>query len=364
MSYTPSGGTFAVIKTVTVDNGKPSLVSNSPEPGLIVKGNTDITFSADITDSISGYDAKFTTGTPERGIKGDLSNADLLNDGTGSIGARSFGPTDANHITKEGGVRLVVAGNVVALAEGDFTKIDGGWRVSKTINSSSLQSISTNVPWYFETRDRANNVQRTSGSVSGTAGTGSTGGVIVDAKFAGNLNANTFLRTNVRVSKKDPSNNTVTSNAQPVTLFAGASGTFTIPNTLGADATLGGTAGDADDLLFDDAVADRYSDSDGNGTTDPAVDAVIPATDGYQCRVDERDTINLGAITGTPSSLVPQTIMLEIKGAPDGAGPDGSGATVSGPAAEALQVTACDPAPKNSYEILGTNPDHHRQRRA
>ena len=70
-------------------------------------------------------------------------------------------------MTKKGGIRLVVAGNVVELVENDFTKIDGGWTVSKTVNSNAMQSIAPNVPWYFEVRDRANNSRRTSGTVKG-----------------------------------------------------------------------------------------------------------------------------------------------------------------------------------------------------
>ena len=102
-------------------------------------------------------------------------------------------------MTDKGGVRLVVAGNVVGLAEGDFTKIDDGWRVTKTLNSSSIQTIGANVPWYFEARDRANNSQRTSGAVSGSAGAGSgvtTGSptpTIVDNRFEGDLDNMTFL---------------------------------------------------------------------------------------------------------------------------------------------------------------------------
>ena len=61
----------------------------------------------------------------------------------------------------------MVAGNVVQLVENDFTKIDGGWNVSKTVNSNAMQSIAPNVPWYFEVRDRANNSRRTSGTVKG-----------------------------------------------------------------------------------------------------------------------------------------------------------------------------------------------------
>ena len=86
VSFTPAtGGTFAVIKKVTVDNGKPILVSTSPEPGLIVKGGVDITFSADITDGGAGFDGKFKSdNTPHErtGLMTNLSTAGTLVAGT------------------------------------------------------------------------------------------------------------------------------------------------------------------------------------------------------------------------------------------------------------------------------------------
>ena len=315
VSYTSTDGTFAVIKNVTVDNGKPSLVSTSPAPGLIVKGNTDITFSADITDSTSGFAGKFTGAA---GLTNALSPDGLLNDGTGT-----FQATDKNDVTLEGGVRLVVAGNVVDLKEGNFTKIDGGWRVSAKLNSTALQAISTNVPWYFEVRDRANNLQRTSGSVSGSAGSTSAGGTVVDARFIGSLNVNTFLGSIIRVSRKVGSD-TVTGNNQ-TTAFAGATGQFTPVNT-------------ATDPLFKDAVPSRMYDSNGDGTLD-STDTVIPATEGFQCPFDARDTIVL--TPATPTSGTNQTVATTTVGEADGTAAD--------------QATACAPKPKDGYEILGTN---------
>ena len=300
VSFTPTGGgTFATIKTVMVDNGKPALVATSPDPGLIVKGNVDITFSADITDSGAGFDAKYGSATaePPTGIAADLSPDGLL--------------TAANNTTNAGGVRLVVAGNVVELPESAFTKIDDGWRVTATINSTSLQGIATNVPWYFEVRDRANNVQRTTGSVSGTAGADSEDGTIVDSTFSGTLNTGTFLGTMIRVMKKDGAT-TVTSKPRAVT-FVGTNGVFTIPGT-SAVAT----------ALFPDAVAD---DEDSNTINDA----------GYQCRFDERD-----AYLADNSDL-------------DATQPDGGVNGVADSDNNAAQLMACQPAEGDKYEILGTN---------
>ena len=53
-----TGNTFATFATIIVDNVKPAAGHQRSEPPLIVKGSVDITFSADITDGGSGYDAK------------------------------------------------------------------------------------------------------------------------------------------------------------------------------------------------------------------------------------------------------------------------------------------------------------------
>ena len=306
VSYTPTGGTFASIETVKVDNGRPSLVSNSPTPGLIVKGNTDITFSADITDSISGYTSTNTTAAGSIHTKDD--GGAVLTTGT-------------NDVTDEGGVRLVVAGNVVDLARGDFTKIDDGWRVSKTLNSTALQAIATNVPWYFETRDRANNVRRTSGSVSGTVGATSAGGTIVDAKLTGNLVPGTFLGTNVRVSKKVGSN-TVTGNAQPVT-FSG--GVLTVTNEL-TDPLFGKAPTPTTDASFPDSPTKDNVGKFVYRCPSRAATSFVATADAVETPTDDPTTIDDAAVSATAIG-----------------------------AANTAQIDACDPAPKDKYEILGTN---------
>ena len=58
VTYTPSGGQFATIKTVMVDNVKPQVVTSSPAIPLIITDSVDLTFSADITDGGSGYTTK------------------------------------------------------------------------------------------------------------------------------------------------------------------------------------------------------------------------------------------------------------------------------------------------------------------
>ena len=150
-----------------MDNVKPSLITNAPSIPLISKGGVDITFSADITDGGAGYDAKVAT------IAGKTNDAGILGVG-------------GNDVTADGGVRLVVAGNVVALGESNFSAIDGGWNVWATINSSAIQSIGANTPWYFETKDRAGNTRRSSGSIA-LKDTGATNMAVTDKRFIGKL---------------------------------------------------------------------------------------------------------------------------------------------------------------------------------
>ncbi len=166
VTYTPPTGssTFADVTTVRVDNVRPSLLVGSPSVPLIVSDDVNITFSADFTDSASGFpsgwDVEVGPTSRQIGLSGSVESATahLQNNST---------DTDDNHVTAKGGVRLVLAGNVIGLAERDFTKIDGGWRLSKSFSSTAIQSIASNVPWYVEVRDRAGNTRRTPGSISG-----------------------------------------------------------------------------------------------------------------------------------------------------------------------------------------------------
>ena len=265
ISYTPQGtGEFATIKNVIVDNVKPALVTNSPTVPLITKGSVDLTFSADITDGGSGFSSGYSS--PGAGLAGTLSDS-------GSISLPSA--ATRNDFTKKGGIRLVVAGNVVALGESNFTKVDGGWRVSKTINSSAIQNISTNVPWYFEAADRANNTRRSGGSITGKAGAGSSPTQLVDAKFAGTatsfLNENTFSNTKIQFTRENADGDDVKSRKVSISPFVGETGTFTVVNT-------------EEDALWDDALV--YNLVDGDTGFDQAS---ATAADGYQCPFDDED---------------------------------------------------------------------------
>ena len=183
LMHRPTSG-FAITKIINIDNVDPLLVTNSPEIPLVVKGGVNITFSADITDGGSGY-----TGKVGAGNDNDIED---LNGTAGTV------PADGG-TTDPGGVRLIVAGNVVGLGASNFEAIDGGWRVSAELGSSAIQNIGANVPWYFETRDRAGNTRRTSGSIAVSGAVGQN--TVTDTDFIGLLPASSFEGTMMAITR-------------------------------------------------------------------------------------------------------------------------------------------------------------------
>ena len=185
ISYTTGGSAFGTDDKVLVDNIKPSLVENSPSNPLIVTDGVNVTFSADITDTGSGFTGDIDSIHGRDGMPAEVGNIDF---------------TPGETLAK-GSIQLWVAGNNVGLSKGQYTKIDDGWRVTRTVASTSIQNISANAPWYFEVSDRAGNITRSAGSIAGkTKAAASTlnpanGDVFTVTKFAGNLAANTFNGT-------------------------------------------------------------------------------------------------------------------------------------------------------------------------
>ena len=258
--------TFATFATVIVDNVQPSLITNSPSIPLIAKGNVDITFSADITDSGSGYSAS-VSGTGATEIDARTGTAGILPE---------------ENSTMAGGVRLVVAGNVVALDKSNFNEIDDGWNVWATINSGAIQTIGANTPWYFETRDRAGNTRRSGGSIELKGVTVvPDAATIRDVRFTSNLHAETFSGSFMKVTRGSKS---VTF---PIMVFAGlgdASGTFTldgIPDGVsdGVPRTAANAFGVADDTADPPVLAMPITAKDKFvivGTNLLTVDSVAP----------------------------------------------------------------------------------------
>jgi hypothetical protein len=206
LTHRPTSG-FAVSKMITIDNVDPVLVTNSPNVPLVVKGGVNIAFSADITDSGSGY-----TGTV--GTSGTTDIDDL----TGQPGALVAA---TNGTTPAGGVRLVVAGNVVTLGKSNFSAIDNGWRVSAEIGSTAIQNIGANVPWYFETRDRAGNTRRTSGSIA-LKPSAATNTSITVGRFIGGLQTNSFDGSTIKVTRGSSTINL------SISSFSNTDGVFTV----------------------------------------------------------------------------------------------------------------------------------------
>ncbi len=257
------GATFNV---VLVDNASPSLVVTAPSTPLVVKGGVSVTFSAEFTDTGAGFVGRTTPTADTDGIE-DLT---LGQDESGN--RTEGGNLTSGSSVREGGLRLVVAGQVITLPASAFTKIDNGWRVTREIPSSNIQNIGANVPWYFEVADRANNKARTSDSIKGKVNTGggTSGNEITINRFKGALNGQTFDGTQIRVTATreiDGEDVTVTSRPRNVTTFAATADVATGTGTFALAAVDTGSSS-----IFPDADEDEDDYQcpldDGDATTD------------------------------------------------------------------------------------------------
>ena len=226
VTYAVPGGSLAQSVQVKIDTVKPSLIPLSPAAGAVVKGRTNVTFSAEFTDSGSAY----STATPTN------SGSGQIDDFASGLLLAADTPTFQN-VAENGAIRLVVAGNVLNLTPSNFEKLDGGWKVSVVINSSDIQAISTKVPWYWETSDRAGNVQRTSSSISskttGPAAAAAANNVVIDSLFeveATAVSDDMFVTTRVRVTLEGE-----TSRPQTITTYAPDAGSLSVTNPFFAD---------------------------------------------------------------------------------------------------------------------------------
>ena len=181
ITYKPSG-TLGGVQSLTVDNVKPNLVTSSPAIPLVVKGGVAINFSIDITDNNSGG-----LGTSAKAI------AALTGD-RGALTAATAAP--------RGGVRLVVAGNIVELAEANFTAIDSGWRVEADVNSTAIEGVAKNSPWFFEVTDLAGNTRRSTGSIKGKPSEDSENNTSFSVdRFAGSLPGPSFNGAGIKLTR-------------------------------------------------------------------------------------------------------------------------------------------------------------------
>ncbi len=232
VEFEGSGGAFSTFAEILVDNVDPSLVESSPDVPLVVKGSTNVVFAADITDNGAGYTGNVNHAAGIEDLNGTPGAVPNLSDG-GSTGPPVI----------EGGIQLVVAGNIVRLDAGDFEKIDGGWRVSKEINSSSIQGIGANTPWYWVTTDRAGNTKRSTGSIelkpvgadAATDGVGDQGTTLRDPRFIGNLQNESIDGSQIEVKRDSDSIKL------DVISFAALTGTFTFEAAPDDHAVFGAT---------------------------------------------------------------------------------------------------------------------------
>ena len=144
ISHTPNQQLGRRVQVV-VDNVDPTIVVQSPATDLVTKGGVNVTFSADVTDTGAGF-------------KSDAADVLLSNNAE---------DTDDDAVDVKGRIQLYVGINQVALKSGDFEEIDGGWRVSKAVNSSDIMGLSSKVPWYFSVEDLAGNTKVSAGNLSG-----------------------------------------------------------------------------------------------------------------------------------------------------------------------------------------------------
>ena len=148
-------GSLGTSNTLIVDNVKPSLLVTTPANPLVTKGNTNVTFSADVTDPGAGFPSKAA----------DVYGVD------------------------KGRIQLFVGRTAAPLVAGDFTAIDNGWRVTKTINSSDIATLGADprgakVPWHFEVEDLAGNVRESTGNRTGKVDAATTADITVESAFS------------------------------------------------------------------------------------------------------------------------------------------------------------------------------------
>ena len=184
ITFQPTGE-LGTSKQLNVDNVAPSVVANAPSNDLVVKENTSVTFSADVTDSGAGFKAKAA----------DVIKSNVLDASAASPDLSSV----------KGRIQLVVGQYPVVLGEGDFTAIDDGWRVSKALNSSDIQGLGEKVPFYFSVEDLAGNSKQSSGNTSGktSAAGADTGTTLVAEDYANaGYNDDAFNSRSIRYNTK------------------------------------------------------------------------------------------------------------------------------------------------------------------
>jgi len=157
VTYKPTG-TLGISKSITVDNVKSSLVSNSPAVDLITKSAKTVNFNADITDTGAGYPTK--------------SSNVVLNNTAGT----------------KGRIQLFVgsvASGAVTLPSSAYSAITNGYNLNVNFSSTDIANIGPRVPFWIEAEDLAGNVKKATAGYKGNA-TATTDNVsIIDSSLIG-----------------------------------------------------------------------------------------------------------------------------------------------------------------------------------
>ncbi len=156
-TYKPSG-TLGISKSITVDNVKSSLVSNSPAVDLITKSAKTVTFNADITDTGAGYPSK--------------SSNIVANNTAGT----------------KGRIQLFVgskAAGAVTVPSSSYSAITNGWNLSYSVSSTDIKNIGPRVPFWIEAEDLAGNVQKPSAGYKGNTTSQGLTTTVVDTSLIG-----------------------------------------------------------------------------------------------------------------------------------------------------------------------------------
>ena len=142
-------GQLGFSDTLTVDNVGPNVLLIAPDVNLVTKKSVNITFSADITDGGAGF-------ASDKDDLADSNNHALVEDNDVVADA-----------SVKGRIQFFVGQESVRLNSSNFTAIDDGWRVSKTLGSSDIQNLGDRVTWYFSAEDLAGNAKSSTGNLGG-----------------------------------------------------------------------------------------------------------------------------------------------------------------------------------------------------
>jgi hypothetical protein len=262
VSYTPSGG-LGETATISNDEVKATLLTTSPAGNLITKKGTTVlvTFSADITDTSSGFPAKV---------------ADLV--------------TNNNTAGNKGTIKLTLGTVAVSLKKADFTAITDGYRLSIAVPASDLLNLANKMPWWVEAEDLAGNLQETSESISSATTAGTAGASVASTLTDSTMANGSGVCGTCFVGRKVSSTIDGVKQTKAITGYAPATGTFTFSTGF----TLAGTGSTTATTITDANLIGK--------TAATIVGAQIDSTNGTVTAITAFDTAT-GAITAATGNI-------------------------------------------------------------